>query len=203
MVSIPRVLAALDERSTPARPILTRELAQAACHVQIQPARVQQVCLDAPLLAITLGGLAYLVDGHHRLARAIQEGRRTVNVRLLEEAEHAQVLLSDAQIRAYQRIRQTSPPADLHLESATRLDSPRISPQLWRQLVEAADVPSSQARAFPSLDLTPGCLHPERLLWVFVPPLDTAILAQLTRLAAQAQVGLRICDQDILAPGIP
>lgn len=80
MVSIPHVQALLDERRMPAQPILTHALLQAVRHVRISPAWVRQVCLDVPLLAITL---ASLVDGHHRLARAVLEGRHTVEAAIL------------------------------------------------------------------------------------------------------------------------
>lgn len=128
LVVLPRVQEALDPRGVLARPIATDELVQAARQVQIHPARVGQVSLDEPLRAVPLQCGASLLDRHHRLAQAALKGRRTVDVRVLGEADGAGVLLSDPQVRAHQ-LAGCSPP-DLLLERATRLDSVRIAPPL-------------------------------------------------------------------------
>ncbi|MBZ9715826.1 hypothetical protein [Deinococcus multiflagellatus] len=201
LVVVAQVLAHLDRLQVQAQQMATQGLVWSAQHVQIDPARVPLVCLEDPLLAVTIDGQVYLVDGHHRLTRAALEKRPAMDVRVLDEASTQQVLLSAAQIQAYQKLPPQPVMPDLPWAGGTRLDSPRIPVEQWRQLVAAAGIPPAQARAFPSIDLTPGVAAPERLLWFFMPPLTVQIRARLCRLAADGGVQLRDVTQDILVPG--
>lgn len=77
-------LLAATEGQAPIQ-VPTDELRWVLAHTTVDPARVAAADLTAPLLVAYRGGELYVLDGAHRLQRAVNDGVATLPVRLVSQ----------------------------------------------------------------------------------------------------------------------